>query len=264
MTDKMHRNLTGDGGRHETGCHRAEDTAAYLYGETTEAESKSFTHHLNACAVCRDEVAAFTGVREAIGDWRAEVLRVAPSLTVDETAGPETAPPVQLPRRRSARAALREFFALSPWWMQAGTATAALVICTLAALSLARADVRWDQQGIAFGTGVRVIEKRIEVPMHSGVPQSQVAELTTKHAGEVDELRRQLKQKEESLTLAMEELSSRPTSAAGQMVVASDNRVRTERRRTTRARTNRTPNSYLADNNEDELPRLYDLLRDVN
>src|SRR5687767_11968485 len=94
-------------------CGRAEQLVGYLYGEATAAERAGFERHLAACAGCRDELAAFGQVRTAVGEWRAEVLQTAPALTLSEVTGPTTraaSRPASPPR--SARAALREFFAL--------------------------------------------------------------------------------------------------------------------------------------------------------
>ena len=55
-------------------CARAEDLVAYLYNEATRDEAKDFEAHLHHCASCRTELAAFGGVREALGEWRMQAL----------------------------------------------------------------------------------------------------------------------------------------------------------------------------------------------
>ncbi|HVF27587.1 MAG TPA: zf-HC2 domain-containing protein [Pyrinomonadaceae bacterium] len=242
-------------------CSGAEEVVAYLYGETNDEEAARFTQHLNACASCREEVAALGGVREWIGEWRAEAVRLTPSLGMRNAISvtPEFAE--AQPRRRSARAVLGEFFALSPWWMQAGTAAAALVLCVLAALSFTRAEVRWDENGVALVTGARKsIEKTNEAPISNGVTQSQIDEMIANHAREVGALRQELQQKEASLIASQQKLSE-AERAQPQIVTASS---KERRRRNTRVPASRTPDSYLAGNSEEDLPRLYDLLRDVN
>ncbi|HEX8722630.1 MAG TPA: zf-HC2 domain-containing protein, partial [Pyrinomonadaceae bacterium] len=62
------------------GCDRAEEFVTYLYGEAEPAEARAFRRHLEACAVCRDELAALGVVREGLGLWRAEALGTVPSL----------------------------------------------------------------------------------------------------------------------------------------------------------------------------------------
>lgn len=269
MSEKMSNELTGGADRRQISmrdaeCGRDEEVVAYLYGETSDAEAASFTQHLAACASCRDEVAALGMVRGRIGEWRAEAVRLAPSPAMSDAASilpaAHSAAP---PRRRSARAALREFFALAPWWMQAGTATAALAICVLAAFVFARAEVRWDEGGVALATGGRNASvKKTEVTIPDGVTQARVDALIANHAREVGALRQQLQQKETSLATAQEKLSA--GTAAQPRIMTASGKPRPGRRRSNRGPSNRTSDSYLAGTNEEDLPQLYDLLRDVN
>ncbi|HZT58282.1 MAG TPA: zf-HC2 domain-containing protein [Pyrinomonadaceae bacterium] len=158
------------------GCGRGEELVAYLYGESDAAESNSFRQHLTSCAACREELSAFGGVRHSVREWRTEVLSGTPALDIREaltTAAVERREPE---RKRSAVAALREFFSLSPLWLQFGTVTAALVVCALAALTFARTEVSWDANGLAFRTGVpaRVVKEQVRVPVQTGYTDEQV------------------------------------------------------------------------------------------
>lgn len=54
----------------------AADLIAYLYGELNEKATARFEKHLVSCAACREELASFSRVRVAIGEWR-EAARVA-------------------------------------------------------------------------------------------------------------------------------------------------------------------------------------------
>ena len=148
-------------GAETRGCGRSEELVAYLYGEATPVKAELFRRHLDACAACREELAAFGGVREGLGEWRAQVLGSTPALDLHE-AFTNAAPP-RVERVRSAAAALREFLALSPLWLRAGAAAALLAVCALAALTVARAEVRWDANGLAFRAGVpeRVLTERV-------------------------------------------------------------------------------------------------------
>jgi hypothetical protein len=181
MNEKLnptaHSNGTG-----ARGCERAEDLVAYLYNEAAPEEANDFRRHLTGCAVCREELAAFGGVREAVGEWRADALSAVPALGVSEsllgisesfkTDAVRLAPK----RKRSAVAALREFFTLSPLWLRAGAFAATLVVCALVALTLARAEIRWDSNGLAFKTGVqeRIVKETVRVPVSSGYTPEQV------------------------------------------------------------------------------------------
>jgi hypothetical protein len=181
------------------GCDRAEEFVTYLYGEATPEEAGGFRKHLSSCAVCREELAAFGGVREVVGEWRAEARGSLLSLDIKEVLAPANevrqAPegfrrtpagedlrhaPAEIrqsqERKRSAVAALSEFFSLSPLWLRAGALAATLVVCTLAALTLARSEIRWDANGLAFRTGVtqRVVVEQAQAPAQSGYTKEQV------------------------------------------------------------------------------------------
>jgi anti-sigma factor RsiW len=109
------------------GCERASDLIAFLYGEADEHEARDFQRHLQQCSSCRDEVASFGNVRESITAWRDEALAGFVSR------------PAQ-PRAKSALAALRQFFDLSPLWLKGVTALAAVTLCVLAGFALFRSN----------------------------------------------------------------------------------------------------------------------------
>lgn len=113
--------------KHTSTCERAEELISVLYGEASERETRDFELHLKQCRDCRAEFAAFAQVRESIGEWRDEVLTGFVS------------PPAVVPAiRKSAMAALRQFFDLSPLWLKGAVGFAALVFCVLAALAVFR------------------------------------------------------------------------------------------------------------------------------
>lgn len=103
-------------------CERASDLIAFLYSEADERERRDFQLHLNECSTCHDEVASFGVVRESITAWRDEAL-----------AGFVSQPVVT--SRKSALAALRQFFDLSPLWLKGATAFAVVAFCVLAAMA---------------------------------------------------------------------------------------------------------------------------------
>ncbi len=103
-------------------CERSSDLMAFLYNEMDERESREFTSHLQSCANCRDEAASFGHVRQSIVAWRDEVLTgFVPATTT--------------PTRRSAIAAFKQFFDLSPLWLKGAAAFAVLTFCVLVALA---------------------------------------------------------------------------------------------------------------------------------
>jgi len=106
-------------------CERASDLIAFLYDEADERETRDFQLHLQQCSACREELASFGGVRESITLWRDEALAGFVSTTTQ-------------PQKKSALAALRQFFDLSPLWLKGVTAFAAVAFCVLAGLALFR------------------------------------------------------------------------------------------------------------------------------
>jgi hypothetical protein len=117
-------------------CERADQLVSVLYGEASERETREFELHAKQCATCRAEFAAFARVRESIGEWRDEALTgfvssQAPSVT------PAAAMPV-VGERKSAMAALRQFFDSSPLWLKGAVGFAAVVFCVLAAVAVMR------------------------------------------------------------------------------------------------------------------------------
>jgi anti-sigma factor RsiW len=107
------------------GCERASELIAFLYGEADEHEARDFRLHLQQCSGCREEVASFGDVRQSITAWRDEAL-----------AGFVSTPLTAQPMTKSALAALRQFFDLSPLWLKGATALAAVTFCVLAGLAL--------------------------------------------------------------------------------------------------------------------------------
>lgn len=107
------------------GCERASDLIAFLYDEANESEKRDFELHLKECVGCRQEVDSFGFVRESITAWRDEALSGFVSTPLATTA-----------TKKSALAALQQFFDLSPLWLKGATAFAVLAFCVLAALAI--------------------------------------------------------------------------------------------------------------------------------
>lgn len=85
------------------GCERAEEFVTYLYGEASPGESKAFRRHLEACAVCREELAALGEVRAGLGAWRAEALGTVPPLNIEAALAPAARAPLNLRARQRQR-----------------------------------------------------------------------------------------------------------------------------------------------------------------
>jgi hypothetical protein len=95
---------------------------AFLYNEMSASEAREFQSHIQQCSNCRDEAASFGVVRQSIATWREEVLT-------------GFVPATATPARRSALAAFRQFFNLSPLWLKGAAAFAMLTFCVLAVLA---------------------------------------------------------------------------------------------------------------------------------
>ena len=88
----------------------------FLYNEMNASEAREFESHLGECRNCREEAASFATVRESISTWRDEVLT-------------GFVPSAATPTRKSALAAFRQFFDLSPLWLQSAAIT--LMCCLI-------------------------------------------------------------------------------------------------------------------------------------
>jgi anti-sigma factor RsiW len=123
-------------------CHRAEDLVTYLYGESSQEESRDFAAHMSACDACRSEFALFQQVHQSILEWRSDALGAESLVASPRVARPqvESQPvfDVHTPRRLSAFASVREFFRVSPLWLRGATALAGVLFCLLVGLSAAR------------------------------------------------------------------------------------------------------------------------------
>src|SRR5438067_8287424 len=120
-------------------CHRAEDLVTYLYGEASEADALDFSKHLQQCDACRSEFGVFNQVHESILTWRNEALGAAfdpRAIAIDSAV--ESNQFVRHERKLSALAALREFFTVSPPWLQGATAFAALLLLVFGIAMVAR------------------------------------------------------------------------------------------------------------------------------
>ncbi len=111
-------------------CGRAEDLISFLYGELGEREARSFEQHCRECPACEAELAGLGFVRQSMIAWRDQSLGVLPVASFTDHTRQE--------QRRSALAAIRGFFGMSPLWMKAATAFAVVLFCVLAGLSFIR------------------------------------------------------------------------------------------------------------------------------
>jgi hypothetical protein len=168
-------------------CARADDLLAYLYDEASDAAKRDFALHLDACAPCRAEVAAFRDVRADLGAWRSEILRTAPARVVSYAD-------MRQPSLAAAWAAWREFFTLSPLWLRGATALAGLAVAGLLFLAVAQAGRGGSPNQVAgqsettapAGVGEDEVQRRIAAAV-----QAERDGLTAQHARELEALKLQ-------------------------------------------------------------------------
>ena len=120
-------------------CERASDLIAFLYGEAGERETRDFQLHLQQCNSCREEVASLGVVRESITAWRDEAL-----------AGFVSTPVAAQPEKKSALAALKQFFDLSPLWLKGATAFAVVMFFVLVGVVLFRSNNADVNSGVLY------------------------------------------------------------------------------------------------------------------
>lgn len=237
-------------------CARAEELVTYLYGEAGEEEAAEFRRHLQGCAVCAQEMAAFSRVREDVVEWRNLSL---PSFEFSQAVAPAALEQAAAAgQRRSALAALRQFFTLAPAWMRAATAMAALLICALVVFTA----LYFSEQS---GAGLQQIA--------TGDGKESRPDLTVKSN---EELRKQEPQqvKETQATMAAEDgsveaVDNRATAPpaksrrqAALPVVARRNRATPDKVKASQAAREQLAELVQAAKDEDGLPRLSDLIED--
>lgn len=254
-------------GANPRGCVHADELVTYLYGESTPDEANAFRRHLDTCAVCREELAAFGSVREAVGVWRAEALSTVPPLNIGEEFSPALSPRPAPERKRSAVAALREFFALSPLWLQAGAAAAVLVVCALTALTFARTEVRWDSNGLAFRTGVgeHSTERQVPVTVPAGYTQEQVNAIVKENVErEVAAEHAKWEAENQRANVLEAALKQQKSVARGNTALARQQSPRRSAPGSAQLATVRENEDYFSTREERGVPRLTDLLGAVN
>lgn len=242
-------------------CARADDLVAYLYREANESEAKDFEAHLQHCGSCRTELLAFGQVRGSINEWRQATLGSlgAPALEAQHAPALSRVGATK-ERKRSAISALREFFTLSPMWMRAATATLSVCVCALVALAVAHAEFRWDASGLSFRTGMsreRVVELtrtiEVEKPVKVGYSQEELDRIV---ADRVRQERESFKdQQPDPAKIITTSTQPRPSNLRNSQQFPAGTTQRNPSRQTVAQR------DPL---NEEDIPRLYDLLGESN
>lgn len=156
-------------------CERASDLIAFLYNEANEHERRDFESHLNECRVCRAEVESFGVVRESITTWRDEVL-----------SGFVATPLPNRQQKKSAIAAIRQFFDLSPLWLKGAIGFAVIGLCALATLPLLKTAQTPTQTANANKTPAVYTEQDVARLVQEALVKSQQVERPTEDQDKID------------------------------------------------------------------------------
>ena len=234
-------------------CDNRDELVSFLYGEADELEAKEFERHMERCVACKDDFLAFSRVREEVIEWRNQSL---PSFNASQGAAQAAIATTRQPAR-SALAALREFFTLSPAWMRAATIAAALAVCALIALTI----VHFSEQ-----PKVVVVEKAVPA-----MPSQQEIEALAQRRAE--ELRQ--REKEEAASGAVKPAVETATAGApaknakagrasksSSTVAGRQNREMPNRINATQEVRQQLAELVQSSREEDSSPRLSDLLDD--
>ena len=199
-------------------CDRADDLISFLYGEADENEARDFKQHLQACSNCQREYASFGEVRGSIAQWKTEAFS-APRI--------EMVPSATATRQRSAVAALREFFALSPLWLKGAVSFAAVAFCVMVIMSLNRTTPA--PPTIASDNGARYTQQQVnEAVARALADQANKFASTTAVKNQTDEKRspESIKSRQVPPTNRSSQwASSRPLSKAERKQLAADLRL---------------------------------------
>ena len=141
-----------------------------------------------------------------------------------------------------------------------------LVVCALAALTFARAEVRWDSNGLAFRTGVkeRAVKEQVQVPVNSGYTDEQFNAAVKQGVDRevADERARLEGEYTQRISFLEAELKQQRSAARGATTLA-----RQQNPRRPAAGSSRNPQLAEVDpfsTREERVPRLTDLLDAVN
>jgi hypothetical protein len=162
-------------------CERGNDLISFLYGEAEEHEARDFQNHLQSCRACLAEVKSFGFVRESIAEWK------------DEALGGFVSPQIVTPvRKKSALAALREFFDLSPLWLKGAVGFAALLLCVLAVALVMTKRQPQPVTTVAQQNDARYTEQQLQDSIQKALQEQQqkIASVSTPEPEkEVDEVK---------------------------------------------------------------------------
>lgn len=117
--------LFNDSDNHQPNCGFAEETVAYLYGETDETQNATLRAHMQSCSSCAKELSAFSSIHFSIQNWKAAEF--------DALSSPEIKIPYDSRQTANEKISsswltdLHQKFALTNGWIPAGAVAALLI-----------------------------------------------------------------------------------------------------------------------------------------
>jgi anti-sigma factor RsiW len=153
-------------------CAQQDALIDFLYGELSEVETQAFKRHLKECRTCGDELADFSNVRQSVTTWRNESLGLS-------TASSRV--PFVMSRQRSAVAAIREFFRLSPFWLRGAVGFATILFCVLAVIAVLRLqnDTPATVASVPAGPSEEQLNARVEQRVREELEKRKQTTLTS-------------------------------------------------------------------------------------
>jgi hypothetical protein len=193
-------------------CERATDLIAFLYHEIDERETREFRLHLQQCSECRNEAASLSDVRESITAWRDEALAGFVST------------PVTTKTRKSAIAALRQFFDLSPLWLKGAAVFAMVAFCVLVAFAVVK--LRTNKVPTNMNTEAKYTEQDVNQKVKEALARQADANKSPEPQNETASVAEQPKPKKVKVSSPSQLAKSRrPLSRAEREQLASDLRL---------------------------------------
>jgi anti-sigma factor RsiW len=193
-------------------CERAPDLIAFLYHEMDERETREFPLHLQHCSQCRDEAASLGDVRESLTAWRDEALAGFVST------------PVTTKTRKSAIAALRQFFDLSPLWLKGAAAFAMVAFCVLVAFAVVK--LRTNKVPTTLNADAKYTEQDVNQKVKEALARQADANKPVEPKNKTATVAEQPKPKKVRVSSASQLAKSRrPLSRAEREQLASDLRL---------------------------------------
>lgn len=255
-------------------CEFAEQTIAYLYGESNADEKIKFEAHLVNCAVCAEELTGFGFVRSSILEWREADFSNSKIPAFDvPVKTQEKSFSAKLQNSGSWFGELWKGFAFNP--VSAGAVLAALVICAgliLFALNFSAsneiAKKSNDENAIvtttASSTPVASIKEESRSNIGNNGGGKSAADKTSNSPAENGiEIRTSLSEKQVAPKNTVIKISVNPPKNNLGNSVRSSKNANGDAKKTSTVRRKQVPNLIDAEDEEDDSIRLADLFAEV-